>query len=113
MSWNLLIYKPGRSDQSGEPLSALEAVTAAFNGAFPNLHWYSPTAAALLVDGGFDLELAVEQGAVQDVYTNGGYNHLREFAALCKQEGWRIADAQEAEDVDLQDPYGWYGRRNA
>jgi len=112
MSWNLLIYKPGKTEQTAEPLGPIDAVTAAFNSAFPALHWVGATEASLLVDGGFAFELAVEGGTVQDVYTNGGYNHLRDFAALCKREGWRIADAQEGEDVDLDDPYRWYEERS-
>ena len=108
MSWNLLIYKPGETTQNNEPLGELDAVTAAFTAAFIGLEWESPTEAALPVDGGFRLELTEEDGTVQDVYTHGGFNHVRQFAALCKREGWRMADAQEGEDVDFDDPQKWF-----
>jgi hypothetical protein len=108
MSWNLLIYRIGATEQTEEPLGDLEAVTAAFNGAFEGLEWNSPTEAALPVDGGFILELAVGRHSVQNIYTKGGYNHLKELAALCKREGWRMADAQEGADIDLANPYSGY-----
>ena len=108
MSWNLLIYKPGNTPQENDPLGDLDAVTEAFNAAFIDLEWESPTEAALPVDGGFRFALSAEDGKVQDVYTHGGVHHLRQFAALCKREGWRMADAQEGEDVDLEDPVRWF-----
>jgi hypothetical protein len=112
MSWNLIIYKPGDRPQQNPPLGKLDAVTEAFNAAFIALEWESPTEAALPVDGGFRLELTVEGATVQDVYTHGGFNHIRQFAALCKREGWRMADAQEGEDVDLDDPQRWMEERS-
>lgn len=74
----------------------------------PSLEWESSSEAVLPVERGFSFELNVEGDAVQDIYTNGGYDHLRELAALCKREGWRIADAQEGEDIDLDNPYAGY-----
>ncbi len=112
MSWNLLIYKPGDTPQQNEPLGDLDVVTEAFTAAFNGLEWESPTEAALPVDAGFRLELTEEDGTVQDVYTHGGFNHVRQFAALCKREGWRMADAQEGEDVDLDDPQRWMEERS-
>lgn len=108
MSWNLLIYKQGDTPQQIGPIGDLDAVTDAFNAAFIGLEWESPTEAVLPVDGGFRLELTEADGMVESVYTHGGFNHIRQFAALCKREGWRMADAQEGEDVDLDDPLKWY-----
>lgn len=112
MSWNLLIYKPGDTSDTFAPLGNIDAVTQAFTAAFVGLEWASPTEAALPVDGGFRLELTAEGGTVRDVYTDGGFNHIRQFAALCKREGWRMADAGEGEDVDLDDPQRWYEERS-
>ncbi len=112
MSWNLIIYKPGETPQQNQPLGDLESVTEAFTAAFIALEWESPTEATLPIDGGFRLELTEEDGTVQDVYTHGGFNHIRQFAALCKREGWRMADAQEGEDVDLDDPQRWMEERS-
>lgn len=112
MSWNLLIYKPGDIPQHNEPLGSLEAVSGTFTTAFIGLEWESANEAALPVDGGFRLELTVEDGMVQDVYMHGGFNHVSQLAALCKREGWRMADAQEGEDVDLDDPQGWMEERS-
>lgn len=112
MSWNLLIYKPGDTSQSSKPLGELDAVTEVFDAAFVGLAWESPTQAVLPVNGGFRLDLTEEDGAVQDVYTHGGFNHIRQLAELCKREGWRMADAQEGEDVDLDDPQKWIEERS-
>ena len=84
ISWNLLIYRPGATEQAGEPLGRLEAVTEAFNQASNGLEWESSTQATLPVEGGFGFELTMEDDMVKDAYTDGGYNHLRELAALCK-----------------------------
>jgi hypothetical protein len=94
MSWNLLVYKPGPTPEETQPLGDLKAVTEALNVMFNGLEWPSPTRTALPVDGGFELELTAENGTVQDVYTHGGFNHIKQFAALCKRQGWRMADAQ-------------------
>ena len=113
MSWNLIIYKPGKTPKENEPLGDLDSVTGAFNAAFIALDWESPTQAKLPVDGGFRLELTEKDGTVADVFTHGGFNHIRQFAALCKREGWRMADAQEGEDVDLEDPESWFEQHGA
>jgi len=112
---NLIIYKIGRVSQEVEPLGDLEAVTGALNGAFIDLEWESPITAALPVDldGGFRVKLTMQHGKVQDVYTDAGFNHIRQFAGLCERQGWRIADAQEGKDVDLKDPQELYKERRA
>lgn len=106
MSWNLLIHN------DGEPLGDISDVTRKFDDTFRGLDWESPAEAALQVGGGFRLELTVEDGMVQDIYTHGGFQQIKELAALCKREGWHLADAQEAEDVDLDDPQRWYEERS-
>lgn len=113
MSWNLIIYKTDRTGGQIEPLGDLDRVTNALNGAFIALEWESPTTAELPVDGGFRVTLTMQDGKVQDIHTDGGFNHLREFAGLCTREGWRMADAQEGEDVNLRDPQKWYQERTA
>jgi hypothetical protein len=113
MSWNLVIYKTDRIGEQIEPLGDLDRVTNALNGAFIALEWESSTTAELPVDGGFRVNLTMENGKVQDIHTDGGFNHLREFAGLCTREGWRMADAQEGEDVNLRDPRKWYQERSA
>ena len=115
MSRNLIIYKIGRDSQQAEPLGDLRVVTDALNGAFIDLEWGSPITASLPVDldGGFRVKLTMQHGKVQDVYTDAGFNHLRQFAGLCERQGWRLADAQEGEDVDLKDPQNLYKQRSA
>jgi hypothetical protein len=113
MSWNLIIYKTDRIGERIEPLGDLDRVTNALNGAFIALEWESLTTAELPVDGGFRVNLTIENGKVQDIHTDGGFNHLREFAGLCTREGWRMADAQQGEDVNLRDPQKWYQERSA
>ena len=113
MSWNLIIYRPGASNESTLPLGALDTITEKLNAAFPGLVWDSVTECSLKVEGGFAGELTVEDDLVSDIYTRGGYNHLKPLAALCQREGWRLGDAQEGEDVDLRDPYQWYEHRSS
>jgi hypothetical protein len=110
MSRNLIIYKIGRTSQQVEPLGDLDMVTAALNGAFIDLEWESPIKAALPVDldGGFRVKLTMQGGKVQDVYTDAGVNHIRQFAGLCNRQGWRMADAREGEDFDVNDPQKLY-----
>jgi hypothetical protein len=112
MSWNLIIYKTDRIGEGIEPLGDLDRVTNALNGAFIALEWESPITAELPVDGGFRVTLTMQDGRVQDIHTDGGFNHLREFAGLCTREGWRMADAQQGEDVNLRDPQKWYQERS-
>jgi len=112
MSWNLIIYKTDSIGERIEPLGDLDRVTDALNGAFIALEWESPTTADLPVDGGFRVTLTMQNGKVQDIHTDGGFNHLREFAGLCTREGWRMADAQQGEDVNLRDPQKWYQERS-
>jgi hypothetical protein len=113
MSRKLIIYKTGRTPEEIAPLGDLGRVTDALNGAFINLEWESRTAAALPAEGGFRVNLSMRGVTVQDIHTDGGFNHLREFAGLCKRQGWRMADAQEGEDVDLNDPQRWHRQRSA
>ena len=115
MSLNLVIYKIGRTSQQVEPLGNLQAVTDALNGAFIDLEWHSPVTAALPVDldGGFRVKLTMQGGKVQDVYTDAGANHIRQFAGLCNRQGWRMADAQEKEDFDVNDPQKLYLEQSA
>jgi hypothetical protein len=113
MSWNLIIYKTGNTSQQVEPLGNLNRVTDALNAAFIDLEWESPIAAALPVEGGFRVNLAVRDRTVQEVYVDGGFNHIRQFAGLCKREGWRMSDVQEGMDVHLDDPQRRYKERSA
>jgi hypothetical protein len=113
MSWNLIIYKTGNTSQQVEPLGNLNRVTDALNAAFIDLEWESPIAAALPVEGGFRMNLAVQDRTVQEVYVDGGFNHIRQFAGLCKREGWRMSDVQEGMDVHLDDPQRRYKERSA
>ena len=109
MSWNFIIYKTDQIGERRQALGDLDRVTTALNGAFIALEWESPTTAELPadVDGGFRVNLTMQNGEVQDIYTQGGINHLREFAGLCTREGWRMAEAEQREDVNLRDPQKW------
>jgi|SRR5580765_122456 len=109
MSWNLLIYKPGADEGEQAPMGTVKHVSEALTVAFPGLQWDSQTECSLPVQNGFIVTLTVEGDSVSDLYTRGGYYHLKPLAALCKKQGWRIADAQEAEDLNLDDPYASYG----
>lgn len=112
MSWSFLIYRPGKTRQTTEPLGKIGDVTAAVNAAFKGLEWRSPTEASLPVHGGFLLELTEENGVVEDMYTHVAYHHIQRFAALCKNQGWRMADAEEGEDVDLENAQRWIEDRS-
>ena len=109
MSWNFIIYKTDQIGERRQALGDLDRVTTALNGAFIALEWESPTTAELPadVDGGFRVNLTMQNGEVQDIHTQGGINHLREFAGLCTREGWRMAEAEQREDVNLRDPQKW------
>ena len=113
MSWNFIIYKTDQLGERMQPLGDLERVTSALNGAFIALEWESPTTAELPadVDGGFRVNLTMQNGRVQDIHTHGGVNHLRQFAGLCTREGWRIAEAEQREEVNLRDPQKWLHER--
>jgi len=108
MSWNLLIYRAGKDEEMAS-LGSLASVSKALGETFPGLEWPTPRGCELNIEGGFTIEWTVSGGAVCDGYTCGGFHHLRQLATLCKQQGWRIADAQEGEDLDLDDPYASYG----
>lgn len=111
MSWNLLIYRPGE-DEAPFPLGDLATVRRVMDATFPGLDWPQDTECQLAVDGGFSITWTVNGHEVQDGYTNGGFNHLKELAALCLQQGWQMADAQEGEDIDLDDPYATFGHED-
>jgi hypothetical protein len=107
MSWSFLIYRPGKTRQNSEPLGKIGDITAALNNEFKGLQWRTPREASLPVGAGFLLELTEEDGIVEDMYTHVAYHHIQRFAALCKREGWKMADAEEGEDVDLDNPQRW------
>ncbi len=109
VSWNLFIYKPGADEGEQAPLGTVESISDVLNAAFPGLQWDSATECTLPVDQAFSISLTAEEGMVSDLYTSGGYYHLRPLAAFCKRQGWRIADAQEGEGIDLDNPYAAYG----
>lgn len=112
MSWNLLIHRAHPKDKSLIALGKTDAVKATLQTAFPELDWESDSEAVLAVEGGFQLELTIEEEEVKDIYTRGGANHLRELADLCLKNGWRLADAQEGEEINLDDPVQWFEERN-
>ncbi len=103
MSWSLLIHN------NGEPIGTSDEVRSALNSVFNGLEWSSDSECSLPIRGGFIINWAIEEGTVQDGYTNGGFNHLKEFVSLCKAQGWGLADAQEGEEIDLDNPYAFYG----
>jgi hypothetical protein len=113
MSWNLLILKAGKnySDWLPLPMGSLADVTRTLTTAFPNLEWRSELLCELNVNLGFRIELEVKGGQVRSLFTSGGFNHLSELAAICKNHGWEIGDCQEGESIDLDDPYGWYDKK--
>ncbi len=121
MSWNLFIYKvdpnadpdTDPAEEETLPLGSPGEVAAALNAAFPGLRWPKEEECELPADNGFIIELNIEDGVVSDLYTHGGYDHLRQLAGLCIQHGWCMADAQEGEDIDLHDPYATYGDAGA
>lgn len=104
MSWNLLIHS------DGSPLGTATEITDKFSGTFPELHWHSPAEAELPAHG-FRMDLTLENGFVQDIYTHGGFSLVQELAGLCRNEGWQLADAQEGENVDLENPVAWFEER--
>ena len=114
MSWNIIIYKTGKMGEGIEPLGDLDRVTDALNRSFIALEWESPTTAQLPadMDGGFRVNLTTQNGRVQDIHTQGGTRHLREFAGLCTREGWRMAEAEQGEDINLHDPQKWFQERS-
>ncbi len=57
------------------------------------------------------MDLNLEEGFVQDIYTHGGFPLVPQLAVLCRQEGWQIADAQEGENIDLDNPLQWFEER--
>ena len=105
------MYRPGKTPDHHKALGSVGAVHAAFDAVFIGLEWESPAEAVLPTYGGFRLELDEKHGSVQDVYTHGGLNHIKQFAEVCKREGWRLGDTEEGEDVDLDDPQRWYEQR--
>ena len=103
MSYNLLIYRAGEGQELA-PLGNLTSVTAALNKALPGLEWLTPSECQLTTEDGLTITLTVEGDEVRDCYTTGGFHRLKDLAVLCKKNGWRLADAQEGEDLDLDNP---------
>jgi hypothetical protein len=108
MSWNLLIYRAGDGGDTA-PLGSLTVVRKVMDSTFPALVWPSDSECELGEDGGFSITWTLEDEDVRDGYTSGGFNHLKQLAALCKRQGWQIADAQEGEEIDLDDPLASFG----
>jgi hypothetical protein len=108
MSWNLLIYKAASPDSEFLPMGSLEQVSKALSSTFPGLEWPADSRCELNIDRGFSILIDTKGGPVHCLYTNGGYDHLKLFATLCKANGWFIGDCQTGECVDLDDPYRWY-----
>jgi hypothetical protein len=111
MSWNLLIYRPGSNDETA-PLGSLTTVRRVMDSAFRGLTWPSEAECELDVEGGFSVEWNIDGDQVSDGYTNGGFQHLSQLAGICKKMGWRLADAQEGEDINLDDPMASYEGRD-
>ena len=103
MSWNLLIHKT--ADNELYPLGPYDKVRDALNEEFPHLIWSSESKCSLNVDRGFDLELELFNGIVLSITTNGGYDHLIQFARLASEYGWDILDFQSGVNLDLASPY--------
>jgi hypothetical protein len=111
MSWNLVIIKPHSPHARLAPMGPLRKISKMLSATFPGLEWPTESRCELNVERGFSIDLEVISGIVCSFYTRGGYDHLKLFAKLCKKNGWIMGDCQEGEEVDLDDPYGWYDKR--
>ena len=107
MSWNLVIFSES-SDHKKLPLGEKNAVKLAITEAFPGLIWESSMECVLPGENGFRIEFSVEETNVLDGFTHGGFDHLLDFVDLCLKQGWRLADAQEGEEIDLGNPLAFY-----
>jgi len=108
MSWNLLIYKGTTNGEKTYPMGEIGKIKEILQVEFPDLVWPLEYICSLEVDGGFEIEFKEENKVVQNMWTNGGYNHLPQLCRLAKENDWRICDAQEGGDLDLDDPYKNY-----
>jgi len=109
MNWYLNILKGGPDKKTRKPLGDVATVAKHMESAFPGLKWKSP-AEANRAEKGFSLQLGVEKGLVQMVVLGVGKMSVKALTAVCKKEGWRLEDpnVEVAEDVDLDDPEGWW-----
>jgi hypothetical protein len=111
MSWNLFIDANGPSGEK-EPMGSLSATKDVIKATFPQVDWHSETECFLdHPDGGCMITLTIEDGTVKYLSTDGGYHQLNELAAMCKTQGWHIADMQEGEYLDLDKPYSMYDQQ--
>ncbi len=87
----------------------MATVTNHMNAAFLGITWESATEAKC-AEKNFSLVLGVEKGLVQQVVLAVGKMRVKSLAAICKKEGWRLEDpdVEVEEDVDLDDPEGWW-----
>lgn len=110
-SWYLYLLKGGPDKKTKEPLGDVATITKHMSVALPNITWASATEAAC-ADRQFSLELCVENGLVQRVILKIGKMKIKALAKVCKTEGWRLEDpdVEVDEDVDLDDPEGWWMR---
>ncbi len=106
ISWYLFISK-GPSDKVREPLGEVAAVTKHLDSAFPGLEWKSAKTAAC-PEKDFSLELGVLKGSVFSVTIRAGRMPLKGLAETCKQQRWRLEDADVGADIDLNDPEAWF-----
>lgn len=108
-NWYLTIYNAGPAAKTKKPLGDVATVTRHLNNAFPDIQWKSSTEAGC-PSKDFSLELGVQKDSVQSVTMKMGRMRLKGLAEICKREGWRLEDpdVETEEDVDLDDPEGWY-----
>ena len=109
MNWYLNILNGGPAKKTKKPLGDLATVTKHMNAAFPGITWESATEAKC-ADKSFSLSLCVEKGVVQQAVLGVGKMKVKTLDAICKKEGWRLEDpnVEVDEDVDLDDPEGWW-----
>jgi hypothetical protein len=108
-NWYLYILKGGPDKKTKKPLGDAATVKRHMNAAFPGITWQSETEANF-PDKRFTLQLGVEKGLVLQVVVGVGKMRVNALASLCKKEGWRLEDpdVEAQEDVDLDDPEGWW-----
>jgi len=111
--WYLIIRKGGPSAKTQKPLGDVAGVASHLNKAFPGLKWKS-SSEAVRPDKDFSLELGVLKGFVQQVTMGVGRMPLKALTEICKREGWRLEDpdVETTEDVDLDDPEGWFFKQH-
>ena len=109
MNWYLFLLNGGPAKKTKKPLGDLATVAKHMNAAFPDIKWESVTEAKC-AEKNFSLQLGMEKGLVQQVVLGVGKMRIKTLAAICKKEGWRLEDpnVEVEEDVDLDDPEGWW-----